>query len=207
MQFYCQTHASPEVSFKEFLEDAISSLYSSSRHNIYDISKRDDLVATIMHVTSCPICSRATKLNVYNEMVIRYMKLAEGAKMPQKAFDTDAAYDVYALYTTDLIPGVMTEVKTGIALEMPYPLYATFEGRSSFHFKNIITTRGIIDNEYRGEVSPFMINHSDALYTITKWERCAQLIFHYGVPTRLVVSDELTPTQRGIKGVGSTGRY
>ena len=205
---FCQSHASPEITFKQFLENVLSSYKDANYCKAYpEISNRDEAVDAIMHVVSCPICTRATKLNVYQEQVIRFKKLEEGAQMPRKAYATDAAYDMYALITTDLLPGIITEVPTGIALEMPYPIYATFEGRSSFHIKNIITTRGIIDNEYRGEVSPYIINNSDELYTIKKGERCAQLIFHYGVPTKLVVSQELSETERGVRGTGSTGKF
>jgi dUTP pyrophosphatase len=206
-EFFCQTHASPETSFKEFLDNVLSSLTGSAYNNVYNITSREQAVQTILHVTSCPICSKATRINAYDEYVVRYKKLEEGAKLPLKAHPTDAGFDVYALYTTDLLPGVITEVPTGIALEMPPCLYATFEGRSSFHARGVHTNRGVIDADYRGEVSPFMINNTSELITIKRWERCAQLVFHYQIPVKLVVSHELTPTERGTGRKGSTGQF
>ena len=207
MQLKCDTHSSPEKSLKEFLENVFSSLISPLPVKVYDIQTMDQAIELIMKMMSCPVCSRSLTVSPFDKYVVRYMKTEEGAKMPFRTRDSDAGWDLYAIATTDLLPHRVTEVPTGIALEMPSNLYATIEGRSSFHSRGIHTNRGIIDAEYRGEITVFMQNNTDTMVTVKKWERFAQLIFHYLTPVELIVTKELTPSSRGTGRLGSTGRF
>lgn len=201
------THSNNEATVKEFLENVFGSLYGGPEYKkIYDLHGTEDAVDTVLKLLACPYCSRRMKLISQEPYVVRYKKLGEGAKMPIRAHDSDVGWDLYALETTDLLPHQICEVRTGLALEMSTDLYCTLEGRSSWGSKGVILHRGIIDPDYRGHISGFMLNTTDTMLTVRKWERFAQLIFHRQAPIRFVVSDELTPSQRGEGRLGSTGR-
>jgi dUTP pyrophosphatase len=90
---------------------------------------------------------------------------------------------------------------------MPDCLYATIDGKSSYNRREIITFRGIIDAGYRGEVSVFMKNTTGNRITIQRWQRFAQMIFHYSVPVYFISTGELAPSERGEGGFGSTGQF
>jgi dUTP pyrophosphatase len=206
MKPQCINHASPEFSFRTFVENVIDSVSTFHYRKVYDIRCNADAVDMICHVVACPVCSKSSRIDVHDKSIVKYKKLEEGAKMPFKAYSTDAAFDLYSLYTIDLLPGIVTQVHTGIAFEMPNNMYATLEARSSFHSKGIHTNRGIIDAGYRGEVSGFLVNNTDATWTIKRWERFSQIIFHHISPVSLLVADELTPSERGQGRLGSTGK-
>lgn len=207
MHLKCPTHSAPEQTLKQFLENLFSSLFSINTVKVYDVNTTSEAIDLMLQVLSCPVCSRNMSLTQYADSVVRYKKLEEGAKMPFKAHATDAGWDLYSISTVDLLPHRTTEVCTGIALEMPENLYATFEGRSSFHSRGIQTNRSIIDSGFRGELTVFMRNDTDTAVIIRKWERFAQLVFHYNIPVKLVVTKELTPSDRGENKFGSTGQF
>lgn len=122
--------------------------------------------------------------------MLRVKLLAEGAKEPTVANPgEDLGYDVYALESATLIPGVPTKVRTGIAAEfdvrvpvqsrvdptkavlvrMPYGLL--IRDRSSMAAKGVIVSGGVVDAGYRGEIlviltlTPFKISDSDIFGT------------------------------------------
>ena len=168
MQLKCDTHSSPEKSLKEFLENVFSSLISPLPVKVYDIQTMDQAIELIMKMMSCPVCSRSLTVSPFDKYVVRYMKTEEGAKMPFRTRDSDAGWDLYAIATTDLLPHRVTEVPTGIALEMPSNLYATIEGRSSFHSRGIHTNRGIIDAEYSNSGEVVLVKKLGQLFCIVK---------------------------------------
>ena len=64
---------------------------------------------------------------------------------------------------------------------------------------------GVIDSDYRGEILVSLINTSNEPYTITKKERIAQLMFVPVCQANFIKVSELTKTERGSGGFGSTG--
>jgi len=197
---------SSDQSVQYFLKDLIQSyLNRNKQYPVYDIKNVDELVSKIHSVLTCPVCTRSIKVNPYRDYVVKYKKLEEGAKVPMFQHSNDAGADLYALTTIDLHPDENTEVHTGIALDMPDCIYATIEGRSSFNGRGISTYRGIIDPGYRGEISAFMKNSSNEIITISRWQRFAQLIFHYRLDIRFAVVNELSKSERGTNRWGSTG--
>jgi dUTP pyrophosphatase len=204
------THASGETTLKEFLENVLGSLtthHDSPYKKIYPISGADQAIDLILRLINCPFCANRLRVLPQDPFIVRYKKLHEGAKLPSKTYDTDVGWDLYALATVDLFPNTITEVCTGIALEMPHHLYATVDSRSSFGSMGISNHRSIYDPEYRGEITVFMNNTSSDMVTVKKWQRFAQLIFHAQTPIKFVVSDELTPSSRGTNALGSTGSF
>lgn len=159
------------------------------------------------------------------------IKVFPGGHMPEKKTKGAAAYDCYAridgtgedqyynsgrkLHYIPGINGVTTKTPLGFALEMPEGVHAFILARSSMGLKTMLVIPngvGLIDSDYRGEIcmlyreidldhDPFSWSMDDAIYD---GDRIAQLLFN--VPVELVQVDELTPTERGNGGFGSTGR-
>lgn len=98
-------------------------------------------------------------------------------------------------------------VPTGIALEFPEGYDVQVRPRSGLSAKGVHVAFGTIDADYRGELLVTMWTSGDlGEYLVRHGDRIAQLVVSRVVPASIVESDELTPTQRGSGGHGSTGR-
>ena len=99
-------------------------------------------------------------------------------------------------------------VKTGLLIELPIGFEAQVRPRSGLAAKNgvtVLNAPGTIDADYRGEIGVILVNLSNQAFTIQNGERIAQLIIakHERADWELV--SELSETQRGEGGFGSTG--
>ena len=137
-------------------------------------------------------------------------------QMPKKwavAAPAGAAADLRAVCGDEgvtLQPMGRAVIPTGIAVELPGPEYvALVFARSGLAVKNGLTLSngvGVIDSDYRGEISVGLVNLSDKPYTVQNGERIAQLaVMPVALPDMLEV-ETLTDTERGTGGFGSTGR-
>jgi dUTP pyrophosphatase len=99
-------------------------------------------------------------------------------------------------------------VKTGLFMEIPAGFECQVRPRSGLAFKNGITvlnSPGTIDADYRGEVGVILINLSNETFVIQDGERIAQLVFAKVEQAEWNISIELSETERGTGGFGSTG--
>lgn len=123
-----------------------------------------------------------------------------------------AAMDLHACIDAPvtLAPGARAGLPTGIAIALPSADYvALVFARSGLGVKHGVTLSngvGVIDSDYRGEISVGLVNLSDAPYTIAPGDRIAQLAVMPVVQARLERVEELDETQRGAGGFGSTGK-
>ena len=145
-------------------------------------------------------------------MDIKVKKMNSMARIPLQATDGSAGSDLYACLDEDvtLAPGERKLIPTGIAIEIPYTRSAGFVfPRSSLSSKfgiSLANCVGVIDSDYRGEVKVPLINHSSEPYTIKNGDRIAQLVVMPVIDTEFIETDELTETDRGEGGFGSTGK-
>jgi dUTP pyrophosphatase len=142
-------------------------------------------------------------------MRIRIKKLHPDAAMPHYAHgpSEDAGMDLRALERVVLSPGVAQGVPTGIAIELPPGSEAQVRPRSGMALKHSVTVNfGTIDPGYRGEIRVVMFNLGRADYVIEKGDRIAQLVIARYEPVEWEEGDELTDSQRGAGGFGSSGR-
>ena len=99
-------------------------------------------------------------------------------------------------------------VKTGLFIELPVGIEAQVRPRSGLAAKNgvtVLNAPGTIDADYRGEIGVILVNLSNEAFTIQNGERIAQLVIakHERAEWELVL--ELSTTERGEGGFGSTG--
>jgi len=100
-------------------------------------------------------------------------------------------------------------VKTGLFLEIPEGYEAQVRPRSGLAIKHGITvlnSPGTIDADYRGEIGVILVNLSKAPFVIEDGDRIAQLVFAKVEQAEWEVKDELSETERGAGGFGSTGK-
>ena len=142
--------------------------------------------------------------------------------MPQKQHTGDAAFDLYVPRDTELKPGRQV-LDLGFALELPHGFAATIQPRSGLSIKgmevkdkrgsdNILhidadIIRGLVDECYRGHVGVIfkVFDTNASCYFIPKGTRIAQMQIVSVPDIELVESEELSETDRGQNGFGSTG--
>jgi len=136
--------------------------------------------------------------------------LRHGAHLPRRAYERDAAWDLFAAENANIAPLGRAVIGTGIALGLPPGLAALTLPRSGLaasHGISIVNAPGLIDPGYRGEVKVILLNtDASAEFTVMAGDRIAQLLF---VPLTAVVlaqTRSLDETHRGERGFGSSGR-
>jgi dUTP pyrophosphatase len=120
----------------------------------------------------------------------------------------DLGYDLYTVEEVVLQPGQMTEVRTGIGVCFTAMAVGFLvKDRSSFAKKRLVTSGGVIDAGYRGEIIVFMENRGLEAVTLSKGQKFAQMI-PLPTLTRLKVEEveELPPSERGEGGFGSSDK-
>lgn len=145
---------------------------------------------------------------------IKFVKTLDNAKIPVKAHDSDAAFDLFSAEEVVLLPGETKAVDIGLKLADVQIMdsisrFLKIEGRSGLALKRIVPTGGIIDASYRGPVKCIMNNNSDSPYQIKTGDKIAQLIIYTISSSPKEVSfsftETVTETTRGVNGFGSTG--
>jgi len=137
--------------------------------------------------------------------------LTASARLPERAYEHDAAYDLHAAEALVIEPLGRAVVGTGVALGLPPGLAALTLPRSGLAARrgiSIVNAPGLIDPGYRGEVRVILLNTDrDEAFPVAVGDRIAQLLFLPLIKVELVATDELDEnTERGPQGFGSTGR-
>ena len=140
-------------------------------------------------------------------MRINIKKLNPQALLPVYNHEGDAGMDMFALEATVVPARGRALVSTGIAMEIPLGFVGLFWGKSGLATKHgIVTSAGVIDAGYRGEVKIALVNTSDEDYTIEAGHKVAQLLIQKIEHPEIVEVSELSETVRGEQGFGSTGK-
>lgn len=127
---------------------------------------------------------------------------------PRKAHEDDAAFDLRSRVDAVIPSGKITLVPTGVFMELPVGYEAQVRPRSGLALKHGITvlnTPGTIDAGYRGEVGVILINAGPADFTVARGDRIAQMVVQKLADVELVAAEQLSDTNRGTGGFGSTG--
>lgn len=144
-----------------------------------------------------------------NDLKILFKKTNKNAIVPTYAKEGDACCDLYAVEGVTIVPGQRRLIDTGIAIELPQNFEAQIRPRSGNawrHGVTVLNTPGTIDSHYRGVIKVILINHGDNYFVIKKGDRIAQMKFSPVYTGVFVEVDELSFTERGTDGCGSTGR-
>ena len=143
-------------------------------------------------------------------MKINVKKVREGAKLPTYGSQYAAGADHYACTESEIeiAPHSTAMIPTGIALELPVGYAGFIYARSGLASKRGLAPAnkvGVVDCDYRGEVIVALHNHGESAQKIAAGERVAQLVVAPYVTAHFEEVDELSSTERGAGGFGSTG--
>ncbi len=138
---------------------------------------------------------------------LRVKKLFNDAQLPIKKDDGDAAFDLYSYIPWVLRPNEWWPLPTGISLEIPFG-YAGFvwprSGMSANHGLDVLA--GVVDSNYRGEINVVLNNTGIIDYIIEKGDRVGQIVIQQLPFFEVVEVEELSDTERGEDGFGSSGK-
>ena len=142
---------------------------------------------------------------------IKIKKLTDKAKTPTRGSEHAAGYDMYADVKEDvqIKPHETVKIGTGLAMEIPDGYFGAIFARSGLAAKEGLRPAncvGVCDSDYRGEYIVAIHNDSEETRTITAGERIAQLVVMPYLPVTFDEVAELTDTNRGEGGFGSTGK-
>lgn len=144
-------------------------------------------------------------------MEIKVKKLNDKATLPTRGSEYAAGYDLYAAIENNItVPAHSTEkIGTGLSFELPDETFAAIFARSGLATKQGLRPAncvGVCDSDYRGEYIVAIHNDTDEDKTIEPGERIAQMILMPYIPMIFVETDELSESERGQDGFGSTGK-
>ena len=142
---------------------------------------------------------------------IHVKKLHPHAVLPTYGSAEAVGADLYACLEEPVTiqPGEVYWVSTGIALEVPKGCAGLVYARSSMGAKRGLAPAnkvGVVDPDYRGEIKVVLLNHSNQPQTLQPGERVAQFVITPVLTPDYEEVEELTDTNRGIGGFGSTGK-
>lgn len=141
-----------------------------------------------------------------NRPIVGFKRCHANAVLPERKYNSDAAYDVCAVEGCIIPPGAVTPVKTGLLLATcDANFHPQLCSRSGLAMNaGVIVVGGIVDSGYRGEIVVAVLNTGQTSFTVHAGDRIAQMRFVRIEHPRIAWMD-LAPADRGDNGFGSTG--
>jgi len=139
--------------------------------------------------------------------IVKLKKLDASAVLPAQATSGAAGFDLVAIEAATIPMHSRAMIRTGIAMEIPPGYEAQVRPRSGMAAKNgvtVLNSPGTIDADYRGEIKVILQNHGPN-YQVNVGDKIAQIVIQRVPSIEFQAVDELTSTDRGAAGFGSTG--
>lgn len=156
------------------------------------------------------LAEKTQKRKCFTMQSVSVQKLHPDAKLPSYGSLEAAGADLYACLERPITiaPGGSGWIPTGIALEIPKGCAGLIYARSGLACKKGLAPAnkvGVIDSDYRGQVVVVLHNHGTEPQTVEQGERIAQLVITPVLTPAYEEVKELSSSQRGAGGFGSTG--
>lgn len=135
-------------------------------------------------------------------------RVHELAKVPDKAHNEDAGFDLYSVEDYILQPGEFKSIDTGIKIQLPKNTVADIRPKSGLAANygiTVLNTPGTVDEGYTGNIGVILINHSKVPYEIKTGKKIAQMVILHLHPIDLTEGRIYTDTARGEGKYGSSG--
>jgi dUTP pyrophosphatase len=159
-----------------------------------------------LHFQTPPVVSEESS----ELLKMRYFQFLNG-ECPIRATPFSAGLDLKSARDTQIKPNSKLLVPTDLILEIPNGYCGKIESKSGLALKeSIYAFNGTIDSDYRGYVDVLLKNESDKTFRIRQGDRIAQLVLYkigLAVPDRVYFPSELSKTERGTGGWGSSDKY
>lgn len=139
---------------------------------------------------------------------MKIKKIYNDSIIPTKGSEYSAGYDLYSYEDLTIEPNETIKAKTGVAIQPPKGTFGAVFARSGLATKQGLRPAncvGVCDEDYTGEYIVALHNDSDTTRTVNKGDRIAQVVFIPYVSEEIIEVEELTETDRGSQGFGSTG--
>jgi len=140
-------------------------------------------------------------------MKLKIKKLDREARLPERAHQTDAGFDLFAGMSYNIRPGDRVQVSTKIAMEIPDGYVGLIWDKSGLsHKKGLKVLGGVVDSGYRGEILVGLANISDRSFTMQRGHKVAQMLIQKYEAPEIIEVEELGEADRGDAAFGSTGK-
>lgn len=147
--------------------------------------------------------------------IVRFQKLHPEVKLPKRWSKGAVGYDLHAFLLSEsgrankaiVPPRATTNVPTGLSVECPDGFFLFVCPRSGLakHSLTVTNSPGLIDPDYRGEIRVMLYNGGFETFYVEHEMRIAQLVIMPITPAVIIEARELSHTERGQMGFGSTG--
>lgn len=135
------------------------------------------------------------------------IKLLQGGFPPSRAHEKDAGIDLRAMRGQRIMPHSSAVFNTGVCVELPEGTCGVVMSKSGLNINHNLTTTGLVDESYRGEIMVKLYNHGADSYLVAAGDKIANFVVVPVLYEPLEFVYELdTNTDRGTDGFGSTGR-
>lgn len=125
---------------------------------------------------------------------------------PTRAHSTDAGLDLYSMETKKIPPRSYATFRTGVHAEIPKGYAGLLVAKSGLNVKQNVTSTGLIDEGYTGEIMVKLYNHGFEDVKIEKGQKITQLVLIPVLYEPIEVVMEIGDSERGSNGFGSTGK-
>ena len=140
-----------------------------------------------------------------SDFAILVKKISNTAKLPTRATDGSAGLDIYANTKAVIQPKDFIWIPTGISISTPSETYSRIAPKSGVTEKKRLDVKaGVVDNDFRGEIAVGLYNFGESTQTIEQGDKIAQLIVERYAKLEVKEAQQLTNTERGEHGFGST---
>jgi dUTP pyrophosphatase len=133
------------------------------------------------------------------------IKLLGEQYLPEYKTCGAAGADLHAHGDWNILPGDTMVIPLGACFEIPAGYEIQIRPRSRLSKQGLICAVGTVDSDYRGEVCAIIHNVSTSIFAIRDGDRIAQMVYAPVVQAEFETTDQLSETQRGTYGFGSTG--
>lgn len=134
------------------------------------------------------------------------VQLDEGAFMPERAHRLDAGLDLRSPVDVAVPSGCSASIHTGVHVQLPPGTVGMLKSKSGLNTKHGITSEGVIDEGYTGEIVVKVYNHGYSSFYIMRGDKISQLVILPVLRPEPMLVDEIEGGERGDNGFGSTGR-
>jgi dUTP pyrophosphatase len=138
---------------------------------------------------------------------MKIMLSNKNAKIPQKAHDTDAGFDLYTPRAFTVLRGASTIIDTGVHIEIPRGYVGFLKSKSGLNVKYGITGEGVIDSGYTGSIVAKLYNNGSNPVRFEEGQKIIQIVFLPIPEVELELTDSFEETERGDGGFGSSGKF
>lgn len=131
--------------------------------------------------------------------------LDDYAIMPTRAHAIDAGIDLMSPFDFNILPFASRIIPTGVHVQLPHGTCGLLVAKSGLNVKKNITSTGLIDEGYTGEIVVKLQNNCHTTWTFKRGDKISQLVVLPVLYEEIEIVNEISGSERGDNGFGSTG--